>query len=417
MSLNVGNNLNKAKAYKKVAKNYYDAVDILNSKKLAFGEPAVVPFYYPDESDLDRQIKLAIGYGSINGGVEVMTNLNQDSSIDLNDYYNKHETDNLLDAKANKSALSGMMSYPLLSTLEDGRQEFQAIVNSLDTPFSMIIPAPADVDKAYVDRQVAAAKPMVVNTIPDEETGTPTAADKPFAEVLAWAKAGGTVMLRESPDEDSATEYPLIYHDASMLQFRLAPESTFVVGFDLYEDETLEYIEDSSAQESIDMIGERVDALEDAKANKSEVYKKQEVEVLIGNKIGIGDMSTAIHNALFQSQTTLYLYREGADRMNPPYTPFSGGPTTKWATLPLGILREHIVEFSFDDGATWYSQSTSLRAVAVVDGKVYWSVDSSALSPPPEPSDTLQIKVVGVVEKLQNQIDSLDARVTALENK
>lgn len=80
MPLNVGNNLNKVKAYKKVAKNYYDAVGILNAKKLAFGEPAVVPFYHPDESDIDRQIRLAIGYGSINGGVEVLTNLNQDSS-------------------------------------------------------------------------------------------------------------------------------------------------------------------------------------------------------------------------------------------------------------------------------------------------------------------------------------------------
>lgn len=74
------NNLNKVKAYKKVAKNYYEAVDILNRKKLAFGEPAVVSFYYPDESDLDRVIKLAIGYGSINGGVEILSNINNDSS-------------------------------------------------------------------------------------------------------------------------------------------------------------------------------------------------------------------------------------------------------------------------------------------------------------------------------------------------
>ena len=78
-------NLNKVKAYKRVAKNYYAAVGILNEKKLAFGEPAVVPFYYPDESDLDRKIKLAVGYGSINGGVEVITNLNQDSSTRIDD--------------------------------------------------------------------------------------------------------------------------------------------------------------------------------------------------------------------------------------------------------------------------------------------------------------------------------------------
>ena len=36
MSFNIGNNLNKAKAYKKVAKNYYDAVSILNSKKFEY---------------------------------------------------------------------------------------------------------------------------------------------------------------------------------------------------------------------------------------------------------------------------------------------------------------------------------------------------------------------------------------------
>jgi hypothetical protein len=78
-------NLNKVKAYKKVAKNYYAAVGILNEKKLAFGEPAVVPFYYPDESDLDRKIKLAVGYGSINGGVEVLSNIHNDSSTRIDD--------------------------------------------------------------------------------------------------------------------------------------------------------------------------------------------------------------------------------------------------------------------------------------------------------------------------------------------
>lgn len=318
----------------------------------------------------------------------------------VSNVYTKAQTDNKLKDKADVSdvealetamqgkasigALSGMMSSPALSTLADGRQEFLANVNSPNTPFRMVIPAPADVNKAYVDRQVAAAKPMVVNTIFDEETGG-VKADKPFAEVLAWAKAGGTVVLRESPDEDTATEYPLIYHDASMLQFRVAPESTCVLGFDLYEDDTLEYIEDYSAQENIDMMGERIDALD---------------------------------NNIFQSETTYSLPMEGEERMNPPYTPFGGGPLTKWATLPAGITqREDIAEFSLDDGATWYSQNTSTRAVKVVDGKVYWSVDSSAPTPPPEPSDTLQIKVAGVVEKLQNQIDSLDARVTALENQ
>ncbi len=78
-------NINKFNAYKRIAKSFFDAVKILNERPLVLGEPAVVPFYYPDESDLDRQIRLAIGYGSINGGVEVMTNLNQDSSTRIDD--------------------------------------------------------------------------------------------------------------------------------------------------------------------------------------------------------------------------------------------------------------------------------------------------------------------------------------------
>ena len=57
--------------------------------------------------------------------------------------------------KADKGALSGMMSFPTLSTFADGRQEFLANVNSPDTPFRMVIPAPADVNKAYVDEQLA----------------------------------------------------------------------------------------------------------------------------------------------------------------------------------------------------------------------------------------------------------------------
>ena len=74
-------NLNKAKAYKKVVGSFDEAVDILNSKKLAFGEPAVVPFYYPEDSS---SIRLAIGYGSLNGGVEIVSSVNipQDKRID-----------------------------------------------------------------------------------------------------------------------------------------------------------------------------------------------------------------------------------------------------------------------------------------------------------------------------------------------
>ena len=83
--LGSGYNINKIKAYKKVAKSYYDAVRILYERKLAFGEPAIVPFYHPDETDPDKKVKLAIGFGSINGGVEVLPTTLMDSSTRIDD--------------------------------------------------------------------------------------------------------------------------------------------------------------------------------------------------------------------------------------------------------------------------------------------------------------------------------------------
>lgn len=77
--------ITKFNAYKYVAKSYFDAVDILNNKPLVLGEPAVVPFYYPREDDPDRIIKLLMGVGSINGQVEILNNINYDSSTRIDD--------------------------------------------------------------------------------------------------------------------------------------------------------------------------------------------------------------------------------------------------------------------------------------------------------------------------------------------
>jgi len=78
-------NITKFNAYKRIAKNYFDAVDILNERPLVLGEPACVPFYYPCDDDPDRIIKLLMGVGSINGQVEILSNLKYDSSTRIDD--------------------------------------------------------------------------------------------------------------------------------------------------------------------------------------------------------------------------------------------------------------------------------------------------------------------------------------------
>lgn len=78
----MSNNLNKAAAYKKIERDFYAAVEILNNRNLAFGEPAVVPYYHPNADYEDREIRLAIGYGSLNGEVEIVSTAN-DASTDV----------------------------------------------------------------------------------------------------------------------------------------------------------------------------------------------------------------------------------------------------------------------------------------------------------------------------------------------
>ena len=78
-NLDIGN-FNKYNAYRLVADDYTAAVDIMKSKKLGFGEPAVVPFYYPDKNDENRKIRLMLGLGSIDGNIEIFVNTPHDPS-------------------------------------------------------------------------------------------------------------------------------------------------------------------------------------------------------------------------------------------------------------------------------------------------------------------------------------------------
>ena len=78
-------NIDKFNAYKKIAKNYFDAANILSNKPLVLGEPAVVPYYSPSEDDEDRVIKLLMGVGSINGAVEIINSSGGDASTRIDD--------------------------------------------------------------------------------------------------------------------------------------------------------------------------------------------------------------------------------------------------------------------------------------------------------------------------------------------
>lgn len=78
-------NITKFNAYKRIAKSYFDALDILNERPLVLGEPACVPYYYPSEDDPGRIIKLLMGVGSINGQVEIINGITEDSSTRIDD--------------------------------------------------------------------------------------------------------------------------------------------------------------------------------------------------------------------------------------------------------------------------------------------------------------------------------------------
>ena len=78
-------NITKFNAYKKIAKSYFDAVDILENRPLVLGEPAVVPYWDPSEDDENRVIKLLMGVGSIDGQIEIINGGNHDTSTRIDD--------------------------------------------------------------------------------------------------------------------------------------------------------------------------------------------------------------------------------------------------------------------------------------------------------------------------------------------
>ena len=60
-------NLNKYKAYKNIADNYDQALDLVRNKRPVLGEPVVVPYYSSDVDDSDKRINLLFVVGSLNG--------------------------------------------------------------------------------------------------------------------------------------------------------------------------------------------------------------------------------------------------------------------------------------------------------------------------------------------------------------
>lgn len=77
-------NISKFNAYRTVADDFVAAEEIMKNKKLAYGEPAVVPFYYPNKDDENRLVKLMFGIGSIDGNVEIFSNFLYYVNSDIN---------------------------------------------------------------------------------------------------------------------------------------------------------------------------------------------------------------------------------------------------------------------------------------------------------------------------------------------
>ena len=76
-------NLSKYTAYKEIASNYDEARALLESKKLAYGEGAVVSFYFPGRSAEVKTIEQMLGVGGIDGNIMIYSNiLGTDSRVD-----------------------------------------------------------------------------------------------------------------------------------------------------------------------------------------------------------------------------------------------------------------------------------------------------------------------------------------------
>ena len=60
-------NLKKYRAYKNVADDYDQALDLVREKRPVLGEPVVIPYYSPDVDDPDKRISILFAVGSLNG--------------------------------------------------------------------------------------------------------------------------------------------------------------------------------------------------------------------------------------------------------------------------------------------------------------------------------------------------------------
>ena len=74
----------KMNAYMKVQYDIEAAKLVMYSKKLAFGEQAYVPFYYPNADAEEREEAILIGYGGMDGNVYLFSNV-QDIGRDISD--------------------------------------------------------------------------------------------------------------------------------------------------------------------------------------------------------------------------------------------------------------------------------------------------------------------------------------------
>ena len=83
-------NLNKYKAYKKIADNYNQALDLVRDKRPVLGEPVVVPYYSPDVGDPDKRISMLFAVGSLNGEFKVFEP-NDDIRAHIDSSYNAME--------------------------------------------------------------------------------------------------------------------------------------------------------------------------------------------------------------------------------------------------------------------------------------------------------------------------------------
>lgn len=66
----------KFNAYRRVANDLNEAMEIIGSRKLAFGEPACVMYSYPDSSNPEEN-RMLVGIGGLDGSIFYTTLLSK----------------------------------------------------------------------------------------------------------------------------------------------------------------------------------------------------------------------------------------------------------------------------------------------------------------------------------------------------